>query len=98
MKNQAALFDPETKKVTPVEFSKWTFQDISIRKIAHDKIDEIIVSTVFLGMNHGWDDKPFWFETMVFGGPEEPQWRYETYDEAIVGHWKVVQFVKKGMT
>ena len=54
------------------------------------------VSTVFLGIDHNWDEgPPVLFETMVFGGPfDQEQWRYRTYDEALSGHEKVVEIVK----
>jgi len=46
------------------------------------------VSTVFLGIDHSFDDgPPLIFETMVFGGPlNEMQWRYPTYHAALEGH------------
>ncbi len=51
----------------------------------------IMVSTVFLGMDHGWGSAKLWFETMVFGtsidGAEE---RYTTWEQAEKGHAKMV--------
>jgi hypothetical protein len=46
------------------------------------------VSTVFLGLNHSFDDgKPLWFETMIFNGPLDGyQTRAETYKEALLQH------------
>lgn len=55
------------------------------------------VSTVFLGLDHNLGfGRPKLFETMVFGsreGPldEEGCWRYETWEEAEVGHQRVVE-------
>ncbi len=54
------------------------------------------ISTVFLGMNHGFGGIDRWFETMVFGGSEDGfQARYVTYDEAQLGHETVVSLIKK---
>jgi hypothetical protein len=63
-----------------------------------DDIDGVCVSTVFLGMDHGFDDgPPTLFETMVFRGPlDEHQWRYATWDEAVAGHERIVQHVRAG--
>lgn len=48
------------------------------------------ISTIFLGINHSWDDTrpPVLFETMVFDGKRNDvfQDRYETIGEARVGH------------
>ena len=54
----------------------------------------ITISTVFLGLDHGWyhDGPPILFETMVFGGEHDHfHWRYATYDEAEEGHRKVCE-------
>jgi hypothetical protein len=40
------------------------------RHVADDMIGDVRVSTVFLGMAHGWmSGEPILWETMVFGGP-----------------------------
>ena len=57
------------------------------------------VSTVFLGINHNWgrdrDSHPILFETIVFGGKHNDLCqRYETYNEAVNGHERVLKFVK----
>ena len=47
------------------------------------------VSTVFLGIDHGYDDSklPLLFETMIFGIDEdEYQTRCSTYQEALAMH------------
>lgn len=49
------------------------------------------VSTVFLGLNHGWGERNLWFETMVFGTSiHEATDRYETWEEAVRGHQRMV--------
>lgn len=56
---------------------------------------KITVSTVFLGVNHGWGAgaAPLWFETMVFidGRNDKECVRYTTYDEARAGHEAMVR-------
>ncbi len=67
--------------------------------------EQSFVSTVFLGLNHGWGDEELWFETMVFAnGPDATkfiEWndfqdRYRTYDEAEKGHEYVVRRIREG--
>lgn len=59
----------------------------------------VLVSTVCLGMDHGFHDRPLWFETMVFGEAagelDDYQERYETLAEAKAGHARAVEAVKK---
>lgn len=60
------------------------------RILAKTEIGDACVSTVFLGINHGTENNPLWFETMIFGGACDKYCdRYATYDEAIKGHEKV---------
>jgi len=73
-----------------------------LRKI--NKLRERImhVSTVFLGIDHGWGTgKPILFETMVFmdndwGGIY--QHRYYTYEDALVGHKETIAKFSKPLT
>ena len=59
---------------------------------------EIWVSTVFLGLDHGFDHDsktPILWETMVFGGKmDEEQERYATRAEAVAGHLELVDKVR----
>lgn len=69
------------------------------QRVALDEIPGgVIVSTVFLGINHNWSSVrsiPILFETMLFDtGDEwegETQWRYCTYEEAVAGHKETVE-------
>lgn len=65
-----------------------------IIKQDHFVESDIRVSTVFLGLDHGFNGKILLFETMIFGG-EHDEWqdRYSTWDEAIEGHKKAVELV-----
>lgn len=67
----------------------------------------IKVSTAFLEFNHGYDAaKNIWYESMVFVGgfgDDEVEWlkcglvhRYETKEEAIADHDKIVNLLKEG--
>lgn len=48
-------------------------------------------------INHGYDERDLWFETMVFGGPYDHYcMRYETYPEAQVGHGIIVNRLAQG--
>lgn len=64
------------------------------RRVAIDEIGGWEVSTVFLGVDHGWGltDKPVLFETMLFdaaGKSTGLQRRYHTWEEAEAGHREV---------
>lgn len=54
--------------------------------------DDMYVSTVFLGLDHQYEDgPPLLFETMVFGIKDEICERYSTWDEAVAGHDSIVK-------
>lgn len=99
MRTHYARLD-ENKKVVAVEFlndMEEIFEDPEKhRRVGFDKIGDVEVSTVFLGINHGFREKDLWFETMVFGGPHDgEQWRCETWDEAVTQHKLAVKLVKR---
>lgn len=65
------------------------FEDWATRQIGRTERDGITVSTVFLGLDHGFGagGPPLVFETMIFGGPhDQDQERCCTYDEAEAMH------------
>lgn len=64
-------------------------------QVARDEIGAVVVSTVFLGIDHGHGrGEPILFETMVFGlEDDEPQWRYSTWGEAEKGHREAIRYV-----
>ncbi len=50
----------------------WMESHRNERKVAHETIGDMNVSTVFLGLDHAWgEESPVLWETMVFGGPME---------------------------
>lgn len=78
------------------EWGRWF--ETADRDIAVDKIEgeEITVSTVFLGIDHGFGGLPMFFETMIFGGRHDGyQKRYATIEEAKAGHARAVALATK---
>lgn len=62
--------------------------------------DDVEVSTVWLGIDHGWhrDGPPVIFETMVFGGElDGDMWRYSTRQEAVDGHANAVTLARTAL-
>jgi len=84
---------------TPVpcnDLLKWGefFNDQKKRRVAYTELGAVHVSTVFLGLDHGWGGRPLLFETMVFGGNNWDECeRYSTWEEAEQGHQRMVQRV-----
>lgn len=79
-----------------MEWAKWI--ETADRDVAKTNItDEILVSTVFLGLDHRFGEgTPLLFETMVFGGSlDEQMERYGTWEEAESGHKRWVEKAKK---
>lgn len=70
------------------EWGEWFTRERRI--VSQTQIGEkVLVSTVFLGMNHrfGEDGPPLLWETMIFGGPlNEAQERYASLPDARAGH------------
>lgn len=67
------------------------------RIVAQDQVGDVLVSTVFLAINHQFrpHGPPLIFETMVFGGPlDQEQRRYSTWEEAEAGHKEILAAVK----
>lgn len=87
----------EGTKVVPCDdILKWgEWMERPDRLLWKDKVGDILVSTVFLGLDHGFGGQPIWFETMTFGDDLERMERYSTYEEAINGHKKVLEAVQK---
>jgi hypothetical protein len=64
--------------------------DWSNRWRLRDTVGESVVSTVFIPLDHAFDDgDPVLFETLIFGGPlaDEGE-RYHTKAQAKAGHAK----------
>ena len=84
---------------------EWAFQfDNLERRVAHDFVGAIAISTVFLGIDHrlGGDDDsaPLVFETMVFDTKHDNAELYtrrcSTWSQAQEQHQKALDRVKAG--
>lgn len=94
--------DPVTKLAMPVDsLLEWARAfEFDNRHVGDDTIGELRVSTVFLGLDHGWnqgpEDLPVLFETMVFvltgerGGDDMACERWCTWHQARAGHERYV--------
>jgi hypothetical protein len=60
--------------------------------IKREQVGRVRVSTVFLGLDHGWGTgQPLMWETMVYGGKLDGTCeRYTSRADAIEGHARVV--------
>lgn len=89
------------KPATLMEYAEFT-KDESNRRVDRTVLpDGTSISTVFLGLDHGYslfdenNHEPVLFETMIFGGKyDDRQWRYCTLEEAQVGHNMIVACLK----
>lgn len=95
----------EPKPVSLMEWAKW-FEDVKHRIVDNTQVGIFEVSTVFLGLDHGWGQgPPVLWETMIFcgePGDERPlsqsehplhlsSWRYTSKHDALVGHARAVE-------
>ncbi len=94
----------------PCDLLEWATQfesmhDNDTKHVAKDIIGNKCISTVWLGVDHNFsifDDnkKPLVFETMIFENDgsymDIYMDRYTTWDEAIAGHAKAVEWVNDG--
>lgn len=79
------------------EYMKWETKNLDKKAIRQQHVDDVYISTVFLGLDHGFGGKnPVLWETMIFGGEHDQyQERYISYQDALEGHYIAVQLVKK---
>lgn len=92
----------DKKPVVEPNLLKWGQFMNGDTHVAEEVVGGYRVSTVFLGLDHGWGDSdPILFETMVFQeqgrgrADDELTERYCTWEEAEEGHKKIVESVKK---
>lgn len=78
----------------PISYEQWgeLYADLGYKRIARREEGDILVSTVWLGMDHGFGvGNPLIFETMVFGGDHDGDCeRYTTEATALEGHARIV--------
>jgi hypothetical protein len=78
----------------PLKWAQW-FESAE-RHVANDRVGDIRISTVFLGLDHNWGfGPPVLWETMIFGGPlDQEMRRYTSRESAESGHREMVLKVK----
>lgn len=94
----------ENKNVIPADmktFEEWCYPfEEERRRVALTEINDYTVSNVFLGINHALpgSSKVIVFETMVFdeNGDDVYMTRYDSWNEAEMGHMAAVNWVKNG--
>jgi hypothetical protein len=65
------ILNEKGEPVAEPDLAKWgqQFEQTERRRVAREQIGEATISTVFLGLDHGWGGgPPVLWETMVFGG------------------------------
>ena len=94
------LYDRKGHLITFEQWGELLTEDY--KRVGLDKYEGgVVVSTVWLGINHAYGGgKPMIFETMVFG-PEGYQYqeacmRYATEAQAIMGHRRTCLNVEHG--
>ena len=101
------ILDEQGNPVAEPDLLMWArwFDVEHRRRLALDKIGEITVSTVFLGVDHNFlrQGAPLLYETMIFGalsewGLDDYQNRYATREEALQGHAEAVALVRAKRT
>lgn len=96
MTYEVTYYDRQGKPMTMLEWSE-KLTDLLYKRVAFWQLDDVVVSTVWLGLNHSWlgHGPPIIFETMVFGTTmNETMWRYATEEQALQGHAEAVILVK----
>jgi hypothetical protein len=85
------------RKGEPIELMKWArlFENIDYKVVQQDQLPGVLVSTVWLGLDHSFGGTtPLIFETMTFptaeSGLEQEQDRYSTEREAREGHARIL--------
>lgn len=86
----------QPQKVSLEEWAKW-ISDPKAKIVKQENSNGFHVSTVFLGLDHGFSSslmgaEPILFETMIFGLPNESEYqdRCSTYQEALRMHEKAI--------
>lgn len=88
------ILDKDRKVVPAKDILEWGcfFEATALRTVAKDKIGDADVSTVFLGLDHGFGQgEPVLWETMVFGGP------FDQTMERCSGTWQDAEAMHKRM-
>lgn len=90
----------EDKNPVECTMDEWAklYNGDELRLVGSDTINNHFVSTVFLGIDYScMDIKPLLFETMIFGPLIEGEYqeRYATWNDAIKGHKRAIDYAKE---
>lgn len=93
------MLDDDGNAVMEPDLIKWArWFETANRKLAQDIVGAVRVSTVFLGLDHGFvpEEPPILWETMIFGG-EHDLWqdRYASKADALAGHAAALKMVQQ---
>jgi hypothetical protein len=94
------VLDKNGQPVPERDVLKWgRWMETKERILWHDRVEGVLVSTIFLGVNHGWGKEGLiLWETMIF--PVEGKWaedyqrRYASRQAALKGHLKVLRILR----
>jgi len=90
------LVENEPVRCSLTEYAQ-SMQMESNRIIAQNQINELLVSTIFTGidLSFGSGEKRL-FETIVFGmeGDIHPKWEHATYNDAVEKHNQIVKMIE----
>jgi hypothetical protein len=79
-----------------LRWAKWF--ETANRVVRQDRVEDIVVSTVFLGLDHNWYEgahEPILWEAMIFGGVEDQyQRRYSSLKDAEEGHIQALMMIE----
>ena len=83
-----------------LKWAEWFENNVNMT-FAETILDDVRVSTVFLGLDHCFSypktGKPLLWETMIFNNKDETTWnyqvRYSSKEDAAKGHAEAVKYV-----
>lgn len=84
-------YDFEGKPIDPLTWA--SMLDSPARIVGHTAIGEVHVSTVWIGIDHGFGqtERPLIYETMIFRPDDyDETYRYATLADAQLGHSRLV--------
>lgn len=68
------------------------------KRVAVSEVGDVLISTVWLGLDHGYGGEPLIFETMQFGGEGDSDLeRYPTLEAAQSGHAAWVRRIQEAI-
>ncbi len=86
---------------TPADLLEWAkWMENGNRIVARDELGALLVSTVFLGIDHNFSNcgPPVLWETMIFGiKGDEYQVRASSREQALANHAEAVSFARAAL-